>query len=409
MSSLSNRIALLEGMLKERGVAPPPAIHPPKTRQEAQARQQQEQHQSSGERSESSESKPALTSLNQPPTPPGSGDEDVTMAEPEVPRNYPSSNHTTFTRLIDPLLLQDVEPKKEAGTRHLLCTKGSYVFDQTIGRSRFFGPTANCHVHSKPPSSFALQERPGQAQRAERLITSLGPVTHDHLMRCFWDYYNSWQQVVDEAGFEAGRTAQDPKFYSLFLHVAMLAIGYRAADREREDVKRIAVENRESTLHKEAKAMLQGELERPGATPSVQALLMLADLECGIGRDATGWMYSGTLAAPIAFYTCTDADESKGWRTGWPSISDSTSTRADQKSPSSKDRRGVRPCRHASCSIGNGPSFWVVPPRSRPRMSPSTCCQELLGIPCWTRPSGSWRVQPPSTARCLSCLSSLAR
>ncbi|TDZ17948.1 Nitrogen assimilation transcription factor nirA [Colletotrichum orbiculare MAFF 240422] len=37
MSSLSDRIALLEGMLRERGIEPPLAAHPPKTRHEAQA------------------------------------------------------------------------------------------------------------------------------------------------------------------------------------------------------------------------------------------------------------------------------------------------------------------------------------------------------------------------------------
>jgi hypothetical protein len=280
---------MLECMLKERGVAPPPAIHPPKTRQEAQARQQEQQQ----SRSESSEPKMAPPSLNPPPTPPGSGDEDVVMTEPEQSRSLASASHSTFTRLIDPLLLQDVEPKKETGTRHLLCTRGTYLFDQTVGRSRFFGPTANSHVYAKPIPSLIPQERSEQAHRAEMLIGSLLPATYDHLMRCFWDYYNSWQQVVDESAFEAGRTTQDGRFYSVFLHIAMLGIGYRFADWEREDVKRLAHDNRESTLHAEAKAMLQGELERPGGIPSVQALLMLADLECGIGRDTTGWMYSG--------------------------------------------------------------------------------------------------------------------
>lgn len=297
MSSLSNRISLLEGMLKERGVAPPPAIHPPKTRQEAQARQQQEQYQthSGAERSESSEPKLGPQSLNQPPTPPGSGDEDVIMAEPEPSRNLPSSSHSSLARLIDPLLLQDAEPKKEAGTRHLLCTRGSYIFDQAVGRTRFFGPTANSHVYAKPIPGLS-HERPSQTQTAELLIGSLPSAAHDHLMRSFWDYYNSWQQVVDEAAFEAGRTTQDSRFYSVFLHIAMLAVGYRFADWEREDVKRITLGNRESTLHTEAKAMVQGELERPGGIPSVQALLMIADLECGIGRDTTGWMYSGRLS-----------------------------------------------------------------------------------------------------------------
>ncbi|KAL2174793.1 fungal-specific transcription factor domain-containing protein [Thermothelomyces heterothallicus CBS 202.75] len=303
MSSLSNRISLLEAMLKERGVIPPPAVHPPKTRQEAQARQQQEQRQSqtNGEQSKSSEAgKTAPPPLNQPPTPPGSGDEDVILAETPQSKTFSSGGHASHSRMIDPLLLQEPEPKKESGTRHLLCTKGSYVLDQSVGRTRFFGPTANSHVYAKQTSSLIPLERSDHLSRAEQLIVGLRPATYDYLMRCFWEYYNSWQQVVDGSAFETGRTTGDSRFYSLFLHLAMLAVGFRFADWDREDVKMIMVGNRESTLHREAKAMLGAELERPGGVPSVQALLLLADLECGVGRDATGWMYSG-MANRLAF------------------------------------------------------------------------------------------------------------
>jgi hypothetical protein len=311
MSSLSNRIALLEDMLKERGVVPPPAVHPPKTRQEAQARQQQEQHkvQLGTESLESAEPKLVPPSLNQPPTPPGSGDEDVIMVETEQPKRLPPSSHASFNRLIDPLLLQEAEPKKEAGTRHLLCTRGSYIFDQSAGRSRFFGPTANIHVHAKATCSLVPPDRSDHSLRAEQLIGVLRPATYDHLMRCFWEYYNSWQQVVDESAFEAGRTTHDARFYSVFLHLSMLAIGFRFADWDREDMKVIALGNRESTFHREAKSMVEAELEKPGDIPSVQALLMLADLECGVGRDTAGWMYSGRLSwvVVISLQMLTDA------------------------------------------------------------------------------------------------------
>lgn len=296
MSSLSNRIALLEDMLRERGVVPPPAIHPPKTRQEAQARQQQEQQQAHAwERAMSSEPKPLHPPVNQPPTPPGSGDEDVVMGEPELPKCTSTGDHTSLTGLIDPLLLQDVGPKDEGGTRQLLCTRGNHTFDQSAGRSRFFGPTANSHVYAKSLSPFAVPERPEKVGRAERVIGTLKSATHDHLMRCFWDYYNASARVVDEVAFETGRTGQDPRFYSPFLHVTMLAIGYRFADWNREDVKRITLGNRDSMLYQEAKCMLEVELDKPGGIPSVQALLLLADLECGVGRDTTGWMYAGML------------------------------------------------------------------------------------------------------------------
>jgi hypothetical protein len=46
--------------------------------------------------------------------------------------------------------------------------------------------------------------------------------------------------------------------------------------------------------------MLDHELERPGGIPSVVALLLLGDLECGVGRDNLGWMYGG-MAVRLAF------------------------------------------------------------------------------------------------------------
>lgn len=318
MSSLSNRINLLEDMLKERGVAPPPAVHPPKTRQEAQSRHQHEQHhgQAGSETSSSSEPHLAPPPLNPPPTPPGSGDEDVIMVEQEQPKNLSSASHAALNRLIDPLLLQEAEPKKETSTRHLLCTRGSYVFDQGAGRTRYFGPTANSHVHTKTTFSFGPSERLDQAHRVELVIGSLAPSTQDHLMRCFSEHYNSWQRVVDESAFEAGRATQDSRFYSPFLHLAMLGIGYRFSDWDREDMKAITLGNRESTLHREAKAMVEVELEQPGGIASVQALLMLADLECGVGRDTTGWMYSGRLCSVAVWFqmlTCSRDGEPAGF------------------------------------------------------------------------------------------------
>lgn len=317
MSSLSNRIALLEEMLKERGVVPPPAVHPPKTRQEAQARQQQEQQQApASERSTSSEPKSLNAVPNQPPTPPASGDEDVLMSEPAHQECVAAPHDiTALPTLIDPILLQDGEPRNDTGLRRLLCPRGSHTFDNSAGRVRFFGPTANSHVYARS-SWFGAQERPDQARRAERVIGALRPSTHDHLMRCFWEYYNSSQQVVDEIAFETGRTAQDPGLYSPFLHITMLAMGYRFADWDREDVKRITLGNRESTLHQASKSMLEMELEMFGGVPSVQALLLLADLECGVGRDTTGWMYSGVFALGAARLVAKADECLQEWLTG---------------------------------------------------------------------------------------------
>jgi hypothetical protein len=106
----------------------------------------------------------------------------------------------------------------------------------------------------------------------------------------FWSCYNSVLHVIHEAAFNENRdnrATRSNQYYSGFLHICILAMGYRSADKSRDDMKRMASPDMECTLHREAKFMLDGELERPGGIASIQALLLLGDLECG------GMFFSG--------------------------------------------------------------------------------------------------------------------
>lgn len=314
MSSLSDRIALLEGMLAEQGVQAPAAVHPPKTKQEAQSKpadepehndakdqpslpkqaQQQQQQQHHLQQPLSIMSPPLNLNV---PSPPDSGNEDyLTNAHDHYPD--PSAfSHPPPAKEDSPFRMLD--PKQEDIIHRLLSSRGSLSFDQLSGRLRFFGPTANSHVYAETPDQFDSREPPEQVRRAERIIRSLSGATYDYLMDNFWHWYNSVIPVIERDAFEADRESQNPRFYSSFLHICILAMGYRGADTEREDMRKISLGHRESTLHREAKYMLDIELERPGGIPSVQALLLLGDLECGVGRDNTGWMYSGKLLTPL--------------------------------------------------------------------------------------------------------------
>lgn len=288
MSSLSDRIAMLEGLLVEKGVQPPAASHPPKTRHEPHSKSISEQHTSN--QSSTQQASPSQGV----PSPPDSRNEDF-MLGGDIDHNDPmmNSNHTLPPMSKEDSPFRMLDAKQEDIVYRLLATKGNLSFDQLSGRLRFFGPTANSHVYAESPDQFDSREPPEQVRRAERIIRSLTSNTHDYLMGHFWEYYNSVLRIIDREAFEADRDSQNPKFYSSFLHITILAMGYRGADMDRDDMKKISLGNRESTLHREAKYMLDIELERPGGIPSVQALLLLSDLECGVGRDNTGWMYSG--------------------------------------------------------------------------------------------------------------------
>ncbi|KAK1781493.1 fungal-specific transcription factor domain-containing protein [Copromyces sp. CBS 386.78] len=293
MSSLSNRITLLEEMLRERGVAPPPAVHPPKTRQEAREMQEHEQpdvrfreefetpgpNQANSSMAADTPSPPKFITVEETQTDPCTDDD-----------NNNNNTQTPEAPSDDSILFPEFASQWNGDVRQFLAVKSR--FSVMSGRLQYFGSTASGHVHA-PNTSQPSPPVIDHASRVARVIKILGQSTHDHLMSCFWGHYNPAAQVADREIFESGRMSQNPRHYSVFLHITMLAAGYRFAERSREDVKRLILGNWESTFHRESKSMLDGELERPGGIPSVQALLILADLEFGAGRDSTGWMYSG--------------------------------------------------------------------------------------------------------------------
>ena len=186
-------------------------------------------------------------------------------------------------------------PKKDGMVSRLLSTRGHLSFDQLSGRLRYFGPTTNCHVHSELGGHMGgdTRESAEQARRAEKTIRQLPQETHDYLMNIFWQNYNSVIHVLHQEAFYEDRENGRTQYYSGFLHICVLAMGFRVADKSRPDMQRLSLPGRESTLHREAKFMLEFELERTGGIPSIAALLLLGDLECGVGRDNLGWLYAG--------------------------------------------------------------------------------------------------------------------
>ncbi|KAL5363838.1 fungal-specific transcription factor domain-containing protein [Aspergillus floccosus] len=194
----------------------------------------------------------------------------------------PSSNSTTSSR-------------KYSMVHKLVSTKGHLSYDPLAGRLRYFGPTTNCHIYSELVGE-AESNRPNQEQdrRTQRVLSTLSLDTHDYLISCYWRHYNTVIPVVHQEAFEEGQMAGGGQFYSGFLHICILAAGFRFADKARPDIMRImSPSTRESSLHREAKYMLDYELERPGGISLIGALLLLGDLEVGCGRDNVGWLYSG--------------------------------------------------------------------------------------------------------------------
>ncbi|CCF45640.1 nitrogen assimilation transcription factor nit-4 [Colletotrichum higginsianum] len=292
MSSLSNRIAMLEHMLLDNDIQPPPAVHPPKSRHEATgpSKQSDEQRKILAKKPIG----PEASSLSD------SGSEDCTAQDGDL-AEVASVTRSGLWPVLKNQSSCTTEPNQEDVTHRFLSTRGNLSFDQLSGQLRFFGPTANFHLY-RIESGDQLQCRQPSEQvgRAQSYLRTLNSATHDYLMSNFWTHYDSTLRTIPRESFESALELQNRKFYSSFLHVSILAIGFRFADPSREDVKQMAMGTRESSLHREAKTMAESELEQPGGIPSVLALLLLGDLECGVGRDNSGWMYTG-MAIRLAF------------------------------------------------------------------------------------------------------------
>ncbi|KAH8626895.1 hypothetical protein IG631_18913 [Alternaria alternata] len=282
-------------MLKERGEELPPANHPPKTRHNPQP----DEDGTSPGRKTGDNQVPNDENNSSPSSQCSPQDDYPVFEQHEMNTNSPGFSNGDAESAGSPSMLPP--PKKDGMVNRLLSTRGHLSFDQLNGRLRYFGPTTNCHVHSESINPFgATQEMNEQARRADKIIRSLPLETYDYLMDLFWQCYNPVIHVLHQDAFNEDRENGRTQFYSGFLHVCVLAMGYRFANKERLDIRRIGLPGMESTLHREAKYMLDHELERPGGIPSVVALLLLGDLECGVGRDNLGWMYGG-MAVRLAF------------------------------------------------------------------------------------------------------------
>jgi hypothetical protein len=276
ISSLTERIDQLEKLLREKDERENPATG----RRQSRSGSRNGSHDADG-----GGGRPDLSTLKEP----------TTRNPPSVASNY-GSDH-----LQPELDVDAVSPQSNSSiastsmVSKLLSTTGHLSFDQLNGRLRYFGPVANCHVHSELrfQSENANRQALEQQRRGEKAIRSISLDTHDYLMDLFWNFYNSVLHVVHQAAFEEGREAGQGPYYSTYLHICILAMGYRFADKTRPDMIRIALPDMENTLHREAKYMLEYEIEQSGGIPSIIALLLLGDLEAGVGRDNLGWLYAG--------------------------------------------------------------------------------------------------------------------
>ncbi|KIW29750.1 uncharacterized protein PV07_05539 [Cladophialophora immunda] len=205
----------------------------------------------------------------------------------------------------------ELNEHREDTTNSLLFESTRLKYDGTTGQLRYFTPLARYQLyaeqlddsHRSSSGSWHLQ------RRLHHMIKDLSSETYNHLMTCFWTYYNASLKLIDQDSFQQDRDG-DKLHYSVFLHICCLAMGFRHADKSRPDIEALDRGNRHSTFHESARYTVESELENPQGLTTMQGLLILSDLECAVGRDRAGWMYAG-VACRFAFEMGLSIDHSK--------------------------------------------------------------------------------------------------
>lgn len=132
--------------------------------------------------------------------------------------------------------------------------------------------------------------------------------TQQYILDLYWMNYNVILPFVDREMFTEAKRTHDPHYFSKSLYLCILAVGLRVADMARPQIKALLNEEGErNTLHVAAKRLVESDIDSSKGLPRIQALLLLGDVEAGLGHYTTGWMYIGWLCSPPALNELTNS------------------------------------------------------------------------------------------------------
>ncbi|KAI1608337.1 fungal-specific transcription factor domain-containing protein [Exophiala viscosa] len=220
-------------------------------------------------------------------TPSPSGEDILTDDILRRPDLNPTSSSQGASAWFSPVHLAKPTSGSELRKR-LLSKRGHLLADH--GKLCYFGPTTSLHVHAM--SEVSSHTSHGLEQSAMRAIRQLSAGTHTYLMDIFWSRYNAVFGLVSEKAFIRAYKLCNNNFYSVFLHVTMLGMAARYADKSRPDIAALMSSQYESVFHAMARGLWEPSLSNDGL-PTIQGLMILSDLEAGPGRTRTGWMLCG--------------------------------------------------------------------------------------------------------------------
>ncbi|KIW99243.1 uncharacterized protein Z519_00906 [Cladophialophora bantiana CBS 173.52] len=168
-----------------------------------------------------------------------------------------------------------------------------FIYDREKGRIHYFSPST-CYKRYLNSDDHATLKPSHLDKHSYRILAEIPVDLESYIMDLFWNRYNNTLCVIDRQAFQNDQSSGGSTYYSVFLHLVCLAMGFRFADESRPGMQQVMLNDSSSVFQREAKFLLDRELEDPRGLTIIQAMLVLSDLECASGRDDVAGMHIAT-------------------------------------------------------------------------------------------------------------------
>jgi hypothetical protein len=316
MNSLIEHIKLLEGQFKDIGHEPPPRRDPllqdqalgfskSQNSEQRDERVTEERHEQTSQSHDEDSHKEATATESVDSLPQSSANSrgwnpishSFPMVEPQSSVTFQKQSLVIQNEPL-PLKSSDIKQTRRDQAKHIstLISKNTEInCDKDGERLNYFSPIASFAGYAKEVMAPETADpEPWQLERrAQKILCGVSAELDNYLMGLFWTCYNSLFKLVNQEQFGRDKEEGGRLFYSEFLHVCCLAIGFLFADKQKPEIQRVSSGDGFSTFHRGVHYMIDAVQENPQGLATIQAMLLISDLECATGREDLGWMHLG--------------------------------------------------------------------------------------------------------------------
>jgi hypothetical protein len=135
-----------------------------------------------------------------------------------------------------------------------------------------------------------------QAESSQKILNDVPDAIKDYAVDLFWIHYNSALHVVHRDAFLSDKNGGETHFYTRFLYICIIVMGCKFSSRS--DPRDPEIQTTGTVLRNVANLIANYLSQSTPVVATVQALLILSDLEFGFGRETVGQKYLSTYSLP---------------------------------------------------------------------------------------------------------------